>query len=279
MQKQNTQLIAISDGTNQETGFAYRSLREYVYKTTPHGELRIAVHYPFDWRPGDRRPGILFFFGGALRQGTIEQFTRQATYLSSRGMVAARADYRVYGRHQVTADLCVQDAKSAMRWFRGHAQVLGVDADRIVASGGSAGGYLATCAAILEGFDAAGEDLSISTVPNALLLFNPALQRRTVDERFPTEEMAQRLSPIQHVSRDVLPTLMLFGTEDRLLPSARTFMDRAHGLGCQMELYLADGAAHAFFNRPPWFERTLYRADQFLAELGYIEGQPTFAPP
>ncbi|MHC4510328.1 MAG: alpha/beta hydrolase, partial [Planctomycetota bacterium] len=71
--------------------FDYRPLKEYIYKTTPQGELEIYVHYPFDWTPDDRRPGIVFFFGGGWKSGTTEQFTRQATYLASRGMVAARA--------------------------------------------------------------------------------------------------------------------------------------------------------------------------------------------
>jgi predicted secreted protein len=34
-----------------------------------------------------------------------------------------------------------------------------------------------------------------------------------------------------------------------------------------------------FFNNPPWYERTLYRADEFLASVGYIKGLPTISRP
>jgi hypothetical protein len=45
------------------------------------------------------------------------------------------------------------------------------------------------------------------------------------------------------------------------------------------EIFTADGADHGFFNNPPWYERTLYRADEFLASVGYIKGLPTISRP
>ena len=42
------------------------------------------------------------------------------------------------------------------------------------------------------------------------------------------------------------------------------------------ETYFAQGAKHGFFNGSPWLERTLRRADQFLASLGYLSGPPSF---
>ena len=70
-------------------------VEKYIYKQTPQGELAMDVHFPKDWSANDTRPAIVFFFGGAWRTGTVEQFLPQAEYLASRGMVTARADYRV----------------------------------------------------------------------------------------------------------------------------------------------------------------------------------------
>src|SRR5262249_6559933 len=128
-------------------------------KTTPVA-LEIHVHLPPDWKKEDKRPAIVFFFGGGWTSGTVKQFEPQASYLASRGMIAARADYRVKSRHDVTPDACVEDAKSAVRWLRQNTAMLGVDPDRIVASGGSAGGHIAACTAC-TGLDAAGEDPNI----------------------------------------------------------------------------------------------------------------------
>ena len=84
-------------------------------------------------------------------------------------------------RNQVKAVSCVADAKSAIRYVRQNAARLGVDPNRLAAGGGSAGGHLAACTGVIQGFDEAGEDTSISSVPNALALFNPAVALAPVD--------------------------------------------------------------------------------------------------
>ena len=111
--------------------------KTFTYTKTKQADLEIVVHYPAGWKDTDKRPGIVFFFGGGWENGTINAFKPQAEYLASRGMVSARADYRVKSRHGVTPKECVDDARAAMRWFRQNAGKLGVDPDKIVASGGS----------------------------------------------------------------------------------------------------------------------------------------------
>src|SRR5437667_7620495 len=41
-----------------------------VYKATPQGELKLHFYYPSDWKSSDRRPAILFFFGGGWKNGS-----------------------------------------------------------------------------------------------------------------------------------------------------------------------------------------------------------------
>ena len=260
-----------------EVKYYHRSAREYLYKMTPQVDLKIHLSFPFDWRPADQRPALLFFFGGGFRRGTVRQFERQAAYFASRGMVVARADYRVRDTHGATPDKCVEDAKSAMRWLRGHADRLGVDPERIVASGGSSGGLLAVATGNVEGLNSEGDDLSVSCRPSALLLLNPALgvfARERGRDWGLAQEVVERLTPI--VTEQTPPMAVFFGTEDHLLQNARPFMNEAREMGSRVELYLAEGAQHAFFNDDPWFLPTLYQADEFLASLGYIEGKPTF---
>src|SRR5689334_14234480 len=93
--------------------FQDRPPAEQIYKKTEQADLSISISFPEDWKAGDKRPAIVFFFGGGWTQGSVQQFAPQSTYLAKRGMVAARADYRVKSRHQVTPDKCVEDAKSA----------------------------------------------------------------------------------------------------------------------------------------------------------------------
>ncbi len=258
-------------------------VKPFVYKKTPQGELKIDVHYPPDWKADDERPAIVFFFGGGWTGGKVEQFERQAEYLASRGMVAARADYRVKSRHKVTPDACVEDAKSAVRWLRENAKELGIDPNRIVASGGSAGGHIAACTGTTTGLEASGEDEKISSRPNAMLLFNPVLQfsgyERMMKRIGDDEQLGKQISPTLNVNKDTPPAIIFFGDADGLYKHGKDYKAAAEKVGAKAEMVVAEGQNHGFFNRSPWQERTLYRADEFLTSLGYLDGKPTIKLP
>jgi acetyl esterase/lipase len=239
-------------------------------KTTPV-TLDMLVHFPPDWKKEDKRPALVFFFGGGFTAGDFNQFEKQAAYLASRGLVVARADYRVKSRHGVEPDACVEDGKSAVRWLRQNASMMGVDPDRIVASGSSSGGYIAAATA-WPGLDAAGEDPKISSRPNAMILFNPFLP-------FANQKNDWKIVPTLHLAKDTPPTLILFGTKDELLPRAEEFMAKSKEVGHRADIFLADGVGHGFANRSPWMEKTLIRADEFLESLGYLKGRPTIKVP
>lgn len=240
------------------------AVKTFTYKKTKQADLAIHVHFPADWKKDDKRPAIVFFFGGGWTSGKVEQFEPQASYLASRGMVAARADYRVKSRHDVTPDACVEDAKSAVRWLRQNAAMLGIDPDRIVASGGSAGGHIAACTAC-PGLDAEGEDQKVSSKPNAMILFNPVLRFDGVPELMARinkdEKLAKALSPTLHLTKDSPPALLFYGKDDRLLKQGEEFIEKSKGIGHKADIFLADGVGHGFFNRSPWKEKTLLRAD------------------
>ena len=174
-------------------------------------QLKLYVFEPEDWKPTDKRPAIVCFFGGGWTGGTPRQFLPQCKYLATRGMVAIAADYRVASRNHVKAVDCVRDAKSAIRYVRKNAARLGVDPQRIVAAGGSAGGHLAAACGTIAGFDEPNEDAGVSSRPNAMLLFNPAVVLAPVEgldldsERLATlgERMGTNprdLSPYHHVA-------------------------------------------------------------------------------
>jgi acetyl esterase/lipase len=196
-------------------------------------------------------------------------------------MVAIRADYRVGSRQQTTPLEAAEDAKSALRWVRAHALDLGVDSARIAAAGGSAGGHLAACTAQCpEVHDT--EPPTGSAAPSALVLFNPVVRLVGMSAeraRILTDDVALALSPILHVRPGDPPTLLLFGTEDPLLLPGQEYLASMLAAGNRIELYTAEGVGHGFFNRSPWLERTMFRADQFLESLGYTSGPPTLMVP
>jgi acetyl esterase/lipase/nicotinamidase-related amidase len=255
---------------------------QYVYKTVGQRELKADVLYPDDWSASDKRPAIVFFSGGAWRSGGTRQFLQQGQYFAKRGMVTVRAEYRDSTKDKVKPDTCLKDAVSAMRWVRKNAEELGIDPERIVASGGSAGGYLAAAVATIEDFHSEGDDLSVSPKPNAMVLFNPVLDFVTLDRAAEfgiAGELAVKISPLGHVTKGLPPTLILIGSEDRFLDQNRQFVSKATRLGVRVELDLAEGQPHAYFNRSPWMEKTVASADRFLVSLGYLGEEPRVALP
>lgn len=262
--------------------------RAEIYKIAGGAELKLWIFMPEGHKGSDRRPAIVFFFGGGWTSGSPKQFEQQCKHLASRGMVAITADYRVASRHQAKVADCVRDAKSAIRWVRSNAARLGIDPNRIAAGGGSAGGHLAAAAAILPGLEEAGEDLKVSARPDALVLFNPALVLAAVSEAGLGKEafakLADRLgsepeavSPYHHVRRGAPPTIIFHGKADTTVPYAtvEAFARKMAAAGNRCELEGYDGQAHGFFNygrgNNEYFEKTLKRADQFLVSLGWLK--------
>ncbi len=258
------------------------SQKEYVFKTVGERELKLHVDFPADWKATDKRPVIVFFFGGGWKNGSVVAFERQAAYLAGRGMVAARADYRIKSKDGVNPDECTRDARSAVRWVRKNAATLGIDPNKLITSGGSAGGHLAACAMIPKSVETEGDDLSISTIPQAMVLFNPVLDF-THEMLLPRldgdKNTARKISPLLHLDKSAPSSLILFGTEDRLKAHGDLYWEKAEELGVRADKFIAEGAGHGFFNKSPWFERTLIATDKFLASLGYLQGEPTLEEP
>ncbi len=232
------------------------------------------VFLPPGHQPGDQRPAIVFFFGGGWMGGSPGQFYPQAAHFAMRGMVAISAEYRTQKSHGTTPAECVKDAKSAIRWVRRHADTLGIDPSRLASGGGSVGGHLAAATATLDGFNEADEDVSISCVPNALVLFNPVFDNGPGGyghER--VSAFWKDFSPAHNIRPGIPPSIVFLGTDDQHIPvaSAERFRDRVKEVGGRCDLHIYPNEKHGFFNRGEPYRLTLQKADSFLISLGYLE--------
>lgn len=263
-----------------------------IYKTVGDVSLPIHIYTPAGHSSDDQAPTIVFYFGGGWRSGSPQQFIHHCEYLASRGMVAMTVEYRVANRHGVKAISCLADAKSALRWVRQNAARLGIDPDRIAAGGGSAGGHLAGALATISAYDEPHEDQSISSIPNALALFNPALVLAPIagDESFPEQRLAElrermgvpldSFSPFHNLGEDLPPTIIFHGTKDPTVPfrTVKLFTEKAQSFGNDCTLVAYEGQKHGFFNYKenggPMFIATLTETDKFLTSLGYLNGEP-----
>lgn len=252
-------------------------MREIVYKQIGDVVLRLHVFEPSGHLTSDCCPAMLFFFGGGWKGGGAQQFFPHCEHLAERGMVAISADYRVEGVHGTTPQECVKDGKSAMRWVRAHAAELGIDPNRIVAGGGSAGAHVAAATAVLSGFDEEGEDVGISCRPDALVLFNPVFDNGPDGYGYErVQDYWQAFSPLHNIGPDAPPTVVMLGTEDRFVPvaTAEEYKQRIEACGCRCDLYLYEGQKHGFFNiaNEEYYRKTVADMDAFLVSLGYEDG-------
>jgi acetyl esterase len=257
------------------------------YRQIGEVDLKMYIFQPSPPAPTARRAAIVFFFGGGWNSGSPAQFAPHAAHLAKRGMVAMVADYRVASRHGVKAVACVEDAKAAVAWIRSHADRLGIDPLRVAAAGGSAGGHLAAATATLAGYQEASIPPAL-TIPNALVLFNPALVLAPVPSE-PTisrDRMADlaarlgdepiRLSPYHHVRSGQPPTIIFHGRADATVPyrTAELFTEAMVRAGNRCELVGFEGKDHGFFNFQrdgnAGYQATLVAMDRFLGDLGYF---------
>jgi acetyl esterase len=253
--------------------------KSLVFKKTLQGDLKVHFYFPPDWKSKDRRPAIVFWFGGGFVGGSPAQFYTKAEYFAGRGLVCALAEYRVKNTHGTSLDKCVEDARSAMRWMKQHAEEYGVDPQKVIASGGSAGGTLSILVALATGPDAEDDPDDVSPKPCAMVLFNPAQGEAVISRIDPKlcdkPRLIEQIAGLDRPEQGQPPAIVFFGTDDRLLIPSQKFCRKASELGNRCELWTAQNQGHGFFNRSPWHEATLFKADQFLGSLGYLQGHPT----
>jgi acetyl esterase/lipase len=132
----------VPDGVQTHPGIEYATVLGYR-------PLLLDLYLP---APGSRpaqAPVVLFLHGGGWGLGSRTEVGPpfddwQPSFferLAQAGFAVASADYRLSGEAQFPAQL--HDAKAAVRWLRRNAGEYGLDGDRIVAWGPSAGGHLA----------------------------------------------------------------------------------------------------------------------------------------
>ncbi|MEN8116873.1 MAG: alpha/beta hydrolase [Bacteroidota bacterium] len=250
----------------------------FVYKEVDGHSLTMTVYKP-KLSLSVKLPAIVFFFGGGWVGGTPEQFRLQAEYLASRGMIAICPDYRVKKRQGTTPFESVKDARSVMRYLKINGVEMGIDTSKIIASGGSAGGHLAACTALIDDINESSDDLSVAPSPYAMVLFNPVVD--TGKKGYGQEKVAGRefqISPVHHVKPGTPPTLILHGKDDTTVPyeNVERFKDVMHqeGNSCKLKGYKKQ--KHGFFNyskKPKYFKKTLKQTEKFLEGFDLLMGE------
>jgi acetyl esterase/lipase len=190
------------------------------------------------------RGAIVIIHGGGWRAGTKQDrpFRSMLLDYALKGYVTISVEYRLTGEAPFPA--CIEDVKCAVRWLRAHAAHYGVDPERISCYGHSAGAHLALMLAMcpesagLEGDGPWGE--YSSAVQSAVGGATPTDLRRRFDED-------AKFSPIDYVTADVVPILLIHGSEDETVSvdSVDRFVKQMKAAGADnLQYLLIEGGNH-----------------------------------
>jgi acetyl esterase/lipase len=244
-----------------------------TYKQVDDISLDVFIYLPKKVQKGKRSPALAFYHGGGWECGKPEWGDSQCLHFASLGMVCFSFEYRLKTQHDVTPLECIADAKSAIRWIREHAEEFGIDPEKIVASGFSAGGHLSLCTAMIDKFDEPDEDQSVSSSANALLLWVTPV-RVFADGWFKEilkgKAKVSDCDPAEYIRADLPPSIIFQGTADNHIPlwSVKEFVKNMEAAGNRCELHLYEGQTHL-----GWGDNevdVLNKMDAFLASIKYI---------
>ena len=218
--------------------------------------------------------GIVFLHGGGFRGGNRQSLDQRVHGYVTRGFVAIASQYRLSDETRWPGPL--HDVKACLRWTRSNAETLGIDPERLIIGGFSAGAVLALLAAGTNGqpeFEGDSGGAGSSSQVQACVAYYPidALQPES-DGSHPllpdplTREALDSASPITHVSPNFPPTLLLHGTADEVFEvqgSLRLFTAML-GSGVLVELHIFGGQPHIFDRNPDLSDECAEIAKRFL---------------
>jgi acetyl esterase len=230
--------------------------KKIVYKNVGNRELSVDIFYTESSQQKSDNSAIAFFHGGGWVFGDPSEFYEACRRFARKGFVTFSFQYRLsknadgtYPHPEITPLESTKDARSAIRWLRENARLLKINPDKIVAGGQSAGGQLALATALLDSINEISDNIKISSVPNALLLYSSNVNTlepwidMLLGER---RNEIWSISPYHNLKKNMPPAIAFSGEEDdQVLPYIIGFYRaKTIELGNYYELHTYPGRKH-----------------------------------
>jgi acetyl esterase/lipase len=260
-----------------------------TYATVGGKDLKLDIAVP---KTGGPFPAVVCFHGGGWKFGSRSDLSSPTSgkggkpgssvieAIASRGYAAASVSYRLMPANKFPAQ--IEDAKAAVRFLRASAKTFNLDPDRVGALGFSAGGHLAMLLGTTDssaGFDVGANLDKSGRVQAVVSFFGPtdlALYAATpgIEDAFMVPFLGakcktdpavyRRASPIDHVTKDSAPVLMIHGTADFVVPiiHSERMLKKLRDAGVTAELLTVPGGGHGWGGERS--VRTLDAAVKFL---------------
>lgn len=229
---------------------------------------------------GRKMAAVIFVTGGGFISSNKARMPQLRMHLAENAFVVASINYRTAPNSNFPAP--VEDVKSAIRFLKANAQKFAIDAEKVFVIGDSAGGYITAFAAVTNGdkiFNV-GENLEQSSKITAAVDLYGISDPARIAENFPanvqaaynksgsmaslfingvagltgrgggiseTPEAAARANPINYITKNSAPMLLMHGTADNIVSPAQTdlLFQALKNAGVDAERYLIPNANHS----------------------------------
>jgi len=249
--------------------------KDIVYGRVQGVELKLDMAKPLGGKA--TYPTLIFFHGGGWQQGDKSHMHRWLKKFASSGYVTVSVEYRFAPAFKWPSQ--VEDAKTAVRFLRAHAQQFNIDPNRIGVMGESAGGYLALMLGFTgpaDGLEGEGGYQSFSSSVQAVVSFysatdftgrswqlTPALEaeiQRYYNKSLPEviadftgtnnneDPILKKISVLPYVDKNDPPVLMFHGDSDPYSPveRAQKFEQVLARTNVSHELIIVKGGGHGW---------------------------------
>lgn len=216
-------------------------------------------------RGSERYPLLIWICGGAFKVMDKDVWWPQWMEFAKKGCVVASVEYRTSNEEVFPAALC--DVKTAIRYFKTHADLYGIDPNRVFAAGESAGGALASLAGVTSSKEHGkydiGEWMEVDSSVQGVIDYYGVVDMRNVavrangnstygaEEQFlgvegNLLELKTEASAVCQISSDTPPFLIFHGNQDPLVDIAQSeeLYLRLCEKGVEADYYVLQGEGH-----------------------------------
>lgn len=279
-----------SKKSNPETAYVEEyhppSIREkkgIVYCSVGERKLLLDTFYP-ERKSNANRIAIIIIHGGGWRSGDRSQHHPLAQQLANRGYVCFTPQYRLSTEALYPA--AVHDIKTSIRWVKDHAKQYGVDTNKVVVLGFSAGGQLAALIGntngqpLFEGNNGtyAGSSAvqAIVDIDGTLSFIHPesgegddskkisAATNWFGASRKDNPALWEQASPLSWAGPNSVPTLFINSSVARMHAGRNDYIDILRKNNIYTEVKEFENSPHHFCLFNPWFQPTIATIDAFL---------------
>ena len=262
------------------------SKKDIIYAKIGERALLLDAFYPKK-KNETLSPAIIIIHGGGWRTGNKNQHFALAQRLADLGYVCFLPEYRLSTEALFPA--AVHDLKASIRWVRANAETYGVDTNKVVTLGFSAGGQLSALlgsTAHLPDFEGIEGNKNHSSKVNTVIdidgilaFIHPESGEGDDSKRVSaatnwfgfskTEnpKLWEQGSALTHAGKNSPPTLFLNSSVDRMHAGREDYLAKLAPFHIYTEVYNFPNSPHGFCLFEPWFTPTVKYVDAFLKKV------------